>query len=494
MDKLRGGILNTMARVFNLFSSGGSTLLDVVESESETERMADAQRLHDFYQGDADEICNHLVATLQRTFSQDDINEFQMLYLPVMRRIIDKLCIVYKGETERYLDGEGETEKLTDLYTSAGIDAKSKYWYRMGKLHHTVLVQPVVREVDGEKVLNFDIWTPNKITVIEAENNFLLPSKVIYQVQVRKPDGKHEVNTVFWSKDEHFRLNEKGNVIPDPLNPNGENPYGVLPFVVLRFGETDNFWGEGETVLANIEEKVDVLLIQLMDLLIMQGHGQPVLNNARVEGDVRTGPKHPLQLSPSNPDQPASFEFATVTGKVSEITSAIDWLINKTSVMYGLAQSSEIGQSSVASGYAKMLDNWDIIEKREEDIAVLQDFERELFDVTRAVVEYEGLETFSEAAAGKFYVEFCEYEFPQDPKVEIDVKKLKLDLGLWTPLDDLMEDDPTLTKDEAFAVIEENLTIRNRMRDEFGMTQPLGNANDPNMDPNMMKADGLQGQ
>jgi hypothetical protein len=352
----------------------------------------------------------------------------------------------------------------------------------MGKLFHTVLVQPVVREKGGEKRLEFDIWTPNKITVVESETNYLEPAKIMYQVDVRKADGDIETETVYWSKEEHFRVDEHGNKIVDEGNPDGKNPYGVIPFVVLRFGEPENFWGTGETLLANIEEKVDVLLVQLMDLLIMQGHGQAVLKNAQVEGNILTGPKHPLILTPQNPDSDADFYFATVTGKVSEITSAIDWLINKTAVMYGLSQSSEQGKSQVSSGYAKMLDNWDIIEKREEDCAVLSEFEGRLFDVVKAVVEYEGVESFGESS--DFYVEFSDYTFPTDPKVDIETKKMKMDLGLWSPVDDLMKEDSTLTREEALDIIEENLTTRNRIRDEFGMTDSL----------NKKEEDGLPGE
>jgi hypothetical protein len=55
-----------------------------------------------------------------------------------------------------------------------------------------------------------------------------------------------------------------------------------------------------------------------------------------------------------------------------------------------------------------------------------------------------------------------------------------MDLGLWTPVDDLMEEDPTLSKDEALAILEENLTIKTRLADQFGLTDPLGKpANTP---------------
>lgn len=477
-SKLKGGVLSTMARIFNLVSTNSLNLLDVVEAKSEAERMEIAQKLQDFYTGDSDAIVRHLETCLGKTFRPEDVREFQLLYLPVVRRIIDKLCIVYKGETERFVDGENNADLLNELYRLADVNGKSKHWYRMGKLHHTVLVQPVVREIDGKPRLQFDVWTPNQITVIEDSKNFLKPSKVMYQVQVTNPDGGHTVNTVFWSDTEHFVLDDKGRPVIDPENPDKVNPYGVLPFVVLRFGEPDSFWGEGETVLMNVEEKVDVLLTQLMDLLIMQGHGQAVLTNARIEGDVATGPKHPILLHPMDPSQPASFSFATVTGKVSEITTAIDWLINKTSVMYGLSQSSSMESSQTASGYAKQLDNWDVIEKRDEDAAVLAEFEGNLYKVARLVAEVEGLKVPPESTVDSFYVEFSDYDFPQDPLQEIQTKKLKLDLGLWTPADDLMDEDPTLSKDEALAILEENLTIKNRLADQFGMTSPLNqNAN-----------------
>jgi hypothetical protein len=289
------------------------------------------------------------------------------------------------------------------VYKQADIDQKSKHWHRLGKLHHTILVQPVVREINGEKRLQFDIWTPNKLTVLEDPKNFLLPQTVMYQVSVTKDSGEKEVQTVVWTKDEHFRLDSKGNRIVDPENPDGVNPYGMIPFAVLRFGEPDCFWGTGETLLANVEEKVDVLLIQLMELLVMQSHGQPVLTNARIEGAVQTGPKHPLVLTPADPSLPATFGFATVSGKVSELTTAIDWLINKVSVMYGLSQSSTMESSQTASGYAKQLDNWDVIEKRDEDAAVLSEFERSLYIVARQVCEVEGVKVPGPDSVNTFY-------------------------------------------------------------------------------------------
>ena len=437
--------------------------MQILDNENEKKRLAIAQKIYDFYCGDIHSIEIHLAKALGRTFKEDDIREFQFLYIPVLRRIIDKLCLVYKSQTERSLESEGENTKLTELFSISDIQTKSRHWHKMAKLFHTILVQPVLREEYGEKKLYFEIWNPNVITVEPRENNYLLPKKVMYQIS----NGK-EVNTVVWTDEEHYVLNSKGVIIYDENNTERINPYGEIPFAVLRLKEANDFWGEGETILANIEEKIDILLIQLMDLLIMQSHGQPVLKNAKIQGDIQTGARHPLQLLPANPDQPADFSFVSPNGKAKELQDSIDWLISKTMSLYGLAQSSTIESSQASSGYAKMIDNWDVIEQREEDIEILKDFEKRLFQKVKLVCNYDGFITFADNSELKIL--FNNYTFPQDPVEEIKLKQEKLKVGLWNPIDDLKAMDKTLTDETALEKLRESLSVRNEINDEFGLS------------------------
>ena len=472
-SKLKGdrqgasGLLTGLRSFFNMASPDTYSAIGIMESQSEINRINTAQRLWDYYNGDSDEIVQHLGKALARTFSPDDIQEFQLLYLPVMRRIIDKLCLVYKSGVRRFLEQNSSTENLQELYELSDITRKQRQWYRYGRLFHTVLVQPVVRNINDVDVLNYDILTPNKVTVKERDDNFLLPSEVVYQINARDSSGSPTLHTVYWSDDEHYVLNEKGEKIVDEGNIGSINPYGRLPFAVLRMRETEDFWGEGETVLANVEEKIDILLIQLIDLMIMQAHGQPVFTNTRMEGDVKTGPRHPMLLTPYNPDQPAGFAFVSPGAKMAEIQAGVDWLIEKTAVMYGLSKTSEEGQ--VASGFAKMLDNWDLMEMREEDIEILKAFESDLFEITRVVVNYEKPNGVVLPENEEFSVEFEEYNYPIDPAVELQLKKDKMELGLWTPVDDLMAQDKTLTIKDAKKILKDNLAIRNELKDQFGL-------------------------
>ena len=469
------GIIAWIAGLFKM-SINSYDFFRVHSQESENERVLRAQKLLDYYRGDIQQIARHVGTALSATFTEQDIKEFQGLYLPILRRIIDKLCIVYKADVNRTLTSEDATQKYKEILADSNIVSASKLWHRMGVLCDTVLVQPVVREREGEKVLFFDVWTPNKFSVTENPNDFLKADTVSYSIQVRLPDGSAIVELVNWSDTQHFKSDLLGNKIMNPENPKDENPYGVLPFEVLRFKDTDNFYGSGQELLVNIEEKIDILLIQLMHLLVMQGFGQPVVINGGLEGVVKTGPKHPLILnnSPSNPSATPDFKFVSASGKVAEITGAIDWLISRTMTTYGLSQTSSMEQSQVASGYAKKLDNWDVIEKRAEDIGILKEFERRLFEKVKVVLKEEGMADFADNE--ELSVEFGDYEFPEDPLTEIKTKEERLKVGLWTPVMDLMAEDDALTEDEAVKTIQKNLEIRNMLDDEFGILSLLGGA------------------
>jgi hypothetical protein len=462
-DYFGGGVIQMIRSLFNI-NTRGVNLLGSIEEQDEVRRINTAQKLFDFYQGNVDEIARHIQGALARTFTSEDIAEFQMLYLPVLKRIIDKLCIVYKSGVWRTLDSEGATEKLDELYENSDIQTKQRYWYRMSKLFDTVLVRPVVREVDGEQKLSYEVYTPNKVTVVPNGDDFTSPSVVAYQEQV-KVNGKNQLQTVFWTKDEHFITDEDGNKKTMEGNEEGKNPYGVLPFEVLRMRETEDFWGDGQTVLANVEEKVDVLLIQMMDLLVMQTHGQPVFSNARIEGEVQTGPKHPLSLVPFDPAQGTSFSFVSPDAKIADVQAAIDWILTKTATMYGLSRSAESGESQAASGYAKLLDNWDMMEQRAEDIEILKDFEKRLYYKTAIVCNYDMNAGLPEVGFG---IEFDEYDYPIDPSVDLQVKKEKMELGLWSPIDDIMEQDSSLTEEEAMEVLRKNLAVRDEIKDMLG--------------------------
>jgi hypothetical protein len=124
-----------------------------------------------------------------------------------------------------------------------------------------------------------------------------------------------------------------------------------------------------------------------------------------------------------------------------------------------------------------------MFEIRNEDIGILTEFEKRLYRVVQKVLAAEGI-ALPEEGLG---VEFGDYQFPLDPKVEMETKKMKKELGLWTPIYDLMENG--MTEEEAIAELAKIKELNKGLTDGSGNERPNGRTQSGN-DP--QQSDGMQ--
>ena len=278
-------------------------LLQVVDTSDEVQRIAHFARLLDYYQGDEDAIKKHLDTAMSKTFSKETRAGMQIPYYNIVRRIIDRLSLAYKVPAERYVvvkhDAKGnpnptqqrDLENYFECLTGSNINAQAKSWHKLAKLGDTVLVAPAWR---GDHI-EYDVYFPNQISVLERSDNYLEPQAVMYEMSVRV-GSDYEVRRIYWDAENYFVIDVDNHNIPIPDNPTNENPYGLLQFVPLRLRETEGFWGEGDTQLVDICEKVNVLLCSAMHNAIMQSHGQAVAINFGTKGKIAIGPDKLIQV------------------------------------------------------------------------------------------------------------------------------------------------------------------------------------------------------
>ena len=460
-------------------------ILDVADERSEIERVRHFQRLYDYYIGDEKEILRHLEEAMGRTFKTSTIDRMQLPYMNIVRRVIDRLALAYKLSPDRYVvvehKSEGEQtipdekqQKSQDNYQEmlkgSNINAQAKLWHKLAKLSDTVLVQPAWRD----EHLEYDVFAPHQIYVRERQDNFLLAEAVVYQITQRNEAGESEFRKVFWSDTQHYILDKDDKPIPQPENPDNINPYGVLPFAILRMKETENFWGEGDTQLVNICEKTNILLASAYHNVIMQSHGQAIAINFNVKGELQTGPDTVIQADNVSTDmQTPQFQFAHPEPAINESMQFIDWIIKTAGMMRGLAANSLSIEAKAESGAAKAIDNFELMELREDDLEILRPFEKQLFNISRTVWNYHSSGEQKIAEDAVFGIDFIEPEIMLTPKEEYEVKQIKLKLGLWTPDDDIIDEDEGIDQDTARALVREKLEFRNELNDQYGILSNL---------------------
>ena len=75
-----------------------------------------------------------------------------------------------------------------------------------------------------------------------------------------------------------------------------------------------------------------------------------------------------------------------------------------------------------------------------------------------------------------FAVEFEEQGNEPSELEQLNANKLKLAMGLWTPVEEFIDNDNGVDEEMALNIVKKNLAIRNELNDEFGIMQALDKA------------------
>lgn len=455
--------------------------LEKYDNSEELKRAAHFERLYNYYINDERKIADYTRRAMGGLFKDETIVKMRFVYFNIVRRIINRLSLSYKNPPERYIvvasntetDQQGKIQSVLDpitekanenyqlLLEGSNINCQSKLWENLAKLMDTVYVMPVWRKDH----IDFDVLPIHRVTVVENPDNYLEPIEFTYKVI----GEKGEDNYIYWSETEHRVLDSQKRMIPGKNDTNGKNPYGILPVVVLRLKETENHFGEGDTQLVNMNEKINVLLMSGYYNAIMQAHGQLVGINTDLKGDVSIGPDRVIQVKNVSGDQQASLQYIHPDPAIEPVMKKIDWLIRVTAMMKGLPSSSVSIDVPRMSGASKEIDNYELLESRTDDLEYLRPFEKKLFEVCRVIWNYHNLGDKQIPENMTFGIDFEEPKAPTSELDDLKAKEIKLAFGTWTPIEDMIDEDEGIDRETALNMLRENLQIRNELNDEYGL-------------------------
>jgi hypothetical protein len=254
--------------------------------------------------------------------------------------------------------------------------------------------------------------------------------------------------------------------MPEARNPwKGKNLYGVIPFYPVRLRTPEQHWGEGDTQLADINEKINVLMASTNYNTIFQTHSQLVtVNFGLKEGEeLRIGPDAVMSVedAKSGDVAPTAF-YIKPDAAISDALKVIDWMTKTAAMMRGLPASSVSIDETAQSGAAKMIDNIELAEIREDDVEMLRPAEKAIYAITRTVWNFNNPGELIDESA-EFGVDFQTMKAGLDPETEWKVKAEKYRYGLWTPVDDMKDEDEGISAEDAEQMIADNLAIKARL-------------------------------
>ena len=421
-----------MVAALSFFRSTDPILTIVKQSET---RKADAELRLKFYQSrQTDDLLNLIK---QRWSSPED---FRLFCINIVRKIVDKRAAVYMGTPYRTFEGMKQEDGAA-LYQAMGANVLLKKANRLTKLCKTTCLQVTW---NGTRP-SLAVVTPNILDAVydgDPEN----PSRLI----VTHP-GANAQDTTYsdWTAKTWRKLNYVGHTLSAPGNADGVNPYGILPFVPLfDFVPDDQFFLPGGDDLVAAQRAINVGLANLWRAIELQSHGQAWATGLPAGDVVRAGPDRTIALPTDG-----EFGFAAPETPIVEVLKAIEFVIKQTAVSNDLAANVFELDPKAESGSAKEAENRDLIEARADDIELWRVYEARLFEVIKRVVNTHTPGTIAEGATVR--VDFGDPE-SLDEASRLKNYQSRVDMGIWSPVDALMADNPDIRdRDAAMLLLQE---------------------------------------
>ena len=462
-----------------------------------TKRIENQEKLYAYYSGQEDEVLSYLETALNVTFNADDIQEFQKDWINITKKTVNQLATVYRDPANRriFLD-KTENKDLTQYYlriSPANQNTIDKSAHRLGKLLNTSLTR-----VYFDKGIKYSVLPSHLYDVKVDDSDPYKPIEVAYPKDFNV-NGKTERFQVVWTATEHykvplFKYNHgyfKGDKQPVFEGQDMVNPYGIIPFGILRLEEQNDFWGCGLSDLVTGNEIINVILTELVNEQIIMGTAGTTLavnlnlQYKKEDGSmglkkVRTGRKHPIVVEQNDKDKTPRLEHITTQPFITEIRDTVDWKIKMIAMSKGLNPNSFLADVKATSGYSKAIDALEQLEIRRDDIEPCRIYEEERFNIVRKVNNYHattkdkgayGLMEIPEKAS--LVVDFIEPELPKNIDETIKQEEHDLKYNTISVYDLMKAKNPDLDN----KAIEEKIKKNKEINDLY---KPQVTANDIN--------------
>lgn len=403
------------------FGSNGSEVVRLT-SASHLRKSDCAKRL-DYYFDRSHDEARRLIA---QRFSRPET--FRVFSINVVRAIADKRASTYRLPPRRMFNGADQSV-CEELYRAANVDACLKKASRYLEVTKTVMLQVGWNEAAGKPRLS--VLTPNVLDVVAPDPEY--PERVI----VTYPGDRADTTTYAdWTPSSFRMLNHRGASKPISGNPGNVNPLGMLPFVPWHERLPDDaFFLPGGDDLFAVQDAVNMGLAHLWRAVEMQSHGQAWASGISANETLSFGPDRAIALP-----QGGAFGFASPNSPIGQTIDALEFVLRQTGATYGVG-SDIFDLSKVAeSGSAKHAGRLDLKEVRQDQIAQARVMEARLFEVIKAVVNTHAPGTISDAAT--IGVDFAEQQDQLSEAEALTNAQTKAELGIWSPVDVLMNSNP----------------------------------------------------
>lgn len=442
-------------------------------------RQMDAQKIIDLYNGKHEA---YVADELRRIFKRYQDLSLQIAIDNVTRSVVDKLSNVIDS-TPVFTSEDPAVQAVIDAVMEDGmLGVALKKWEVYSNAVELAALHPVW--IDAKRGFKWRVFSQADLFCAQSEDDPEEADAIIYRREwIDTINQTMITDYVNWSDETAFIFDGSGvykSANPE-TNPDMVNPYGLIPFAILRAQLPDGtFFPETSEELVTAQIEIDILLTYINQLCRLQSFGIPVAENWSGSGEIIIDPSLVLKIpAPVAGEASGKFSFVTPPNTLPQLLDVLRDKLQRLLIRYGLPPSAFRIGGEAKSGYALKLENFELKRHRIDAIPLVTAAMRDLWRIIlRMWNTHMGASIDENAVIG---IDYPEPEYEDDPtsaeaKVRIKVQMMKA--GVLSPEEWAIEANPDLTPDEAAAFVEANLTRMQSLQRRFsGLASLLGGGN-----------------
>jgi hypothetical protein len=201
--------------------------------------------------------------------------------------------------------------------------------------------------------------------------------------------------------------------------------------------------------------------------------GVPLGTNLGIKSnEFYLSPDMPIMVDNARAEMASpNLQFITPEQKVELDKLVSDWFINEMGISKGLSAGSFSEKETAQSGYAKQIENQELLDLNRDDQDALRMFEQELFEMQGIVLKVDA----GKILGSKLNFEFTQFEFPKsDDEIWMNREK-EFQYNISTPIDWLREYRPEATDEELTKLLKDNQKTNSEMKRTLTRLEALVN-------------------
>jgi hypothetical protein len=493
-------------------SNDRKNLIKEITSYENRQRKEESFKQNEIFQ---DRIHPYVLDYLKGQFSQQTVSEMPVVStINIARRIAKQEASIYKSTPEREFTDLSEEQDLTlrkiydEMFADSKLNKSNEYFKlqkqnilqilpKEGKLRLRTLrpdqVDVVPDPTDPEKPMMYIISSMDRSYIqVTAEERQRLSNATggsrtdrfsrsdRHDKKIADDDdwmGTQGFYTV-WTPDLNFVMDHKGEIISGDDITNPIAPF--LPFIDVAEDRDFEFWVRSSQSLTDFCVQFNSALSDLCMVSRSQGFAQAILSGPQdlLPESVAVGPSHVIRL-PIDPNNPVEtkFEFVNPSPDMQGSIQCVELLLSTYLSSRGIDPKTISGKADsqkFTSGVERLLSMIEKFEATRTDFALYDQVERKLYDLIKIwhnTIKGSGkllpsLETSDFPIESEIAVQFAKPEMVKTDAEMLDTIERRLELGLMSRSEAIMED-RGLDDEEAAKEIIEKIE-----GEELGFTKP----------------------